>query len=92
MVKAIFGGEKLTSKRQATFPVKLCEELRLSPGDEIEIEKQFINGKPGWVLRKKQLDLSWIGSLNKYTKGKSNDWRAIKKRISQVFVKGTTDD
>ena len=83
---------KLTSKRQATFPVKLCEELRLSPGDEIEIEKELINGKPGWVLRKKQPDLSWIGSLNKYTKGKSNGWQTIKKEIVKAFVKETTDD
>ncbi len=37
---------KLTAKRQATLPRALCEELGIEPGDELEVEREMLRGKP----------------------------------------------
>jgi bifunctional DNA-binding transcriptional regulator/antitoxin component of YhaV-PrlF toxin-antitoxin module len=52
----------LTTKRQATLPRELCEELGVHPGDQIDLERAVIDDKPVWVLRPHRLDWSWIGS------------------------------
>lgn len=41
----------LTSKRQATFPVAMCEELNIGPGDAVEVESVLLKGEQVWVLR-----------------------------------------
>lgn len=53
----------LTSKRQATFPKAVCEELHLAPGDEIQLERRLLSGETVWVLRPNSVDWSWIGSV-----------------------------
>jgi bifunctional DNA-binding transcriptional regulator/antitoxin component of YhaV-PrlF toxin-antitoxin module len=58
---------KLTSKRQATFPAELCEEMGLIPGDELELIPRAEGGERYWILQKrKSPDRPWFGSLKAY--------------------------
>lgn len=52
----------LTSKRQATLPRELCEDLGVQPGDQLDVERAMVNGQPAWILRPRRLDWSWIGA------------------------------
>ena len=52
----------LTSKRQATFPRELCDELGIHPGDRIDLERAVVDGQPVWVVKPHRVDWSWIGS------------------------------
>ncbi len=53
---------KLTAKRQATLPRRLCEELEVGPGDRIELERRVEGGEPIWIMRPRKVDWSWIGT------------------------------
>ena len=53
----------LTSKRQATLPKELCEQLHITGGDEINLEPRVIDGETVWILRPKTVDWSWVGSV-----------------------------
>ncbi len=69
---------KLTSKRQATFPRAVCEEMNLRPGDRIELTPAEVDGQQVWVLRPKEpLEMPWIGCLEKYARGKDHSMAAI---------------
>lgn len=58
---------KLTSKRQATFPVELCEDLGLGPGDELELIPRVEGGERVWILQKRKTpQRSWLGCLSGY--------------------------
>ena len=52
---------RLTTKRQATLPRALCEELDVNPGDEIALERRVFEGETLWILRPRKIDWSWIG-------------------------------
>ena len=45
---------RLTSKRQATFPIKLCQELGVKPGDHLILERKNIEGDIAWTLKPKK--------------------------------------
>ncbi len=51
----------LTAKRQVTFPASVLAELRVAPGDKLEI----IRGADGFLIRPKRVDVSRLGSLRK---------------------------
>jgi bifunctional DNA-binding transcriptional regulator/antitoxin component of YhaV-PrlF toxin-antitoxin module len=54
----------LTTKRQATFPVQVCDDLNLRPGDIIELEPAELAGERVWVLRpQKPPQRPWLGCL-----------------------------
>lgn len=55
---------KLTSKRQATLPKELCDEMAVRPGSRIAVERRVIDGETVWVLRPDTFDWSWIGSVS----------------------------
>jgi len=74
---------KLTSKRQATFPVEVCRELNLRPGDLIRLERRVVRGAVLWCLRPGSIDWSWVGAARKYAGGKSHRWSDIEKSISK---------
>lgn len=58
---------KLTSKRQATFPVEVCEGLGIGPGDEIELVARVENGERCWLLKKRRAtERAWLGGLGQY--------------------------
>jgi len=80
MVKTL----KLTSKRQATFPVALCEELGVCPGDELKLERQILNGEATWVIQAKEKPgTPWFGALRDYATDKPHDMKSIRTTIGQ---------
>jgi bifunctional DNA-binding transcriptional regulator/antitoxin component of YhaV-PrlF toxin-antitoxin module len=80
---------KLTSKRQATLPKTLCEEMGIHNGDTIQVEPATVKGKRVWVLVPPQTPTTpWFGCLRKYAKGKSHDMKAIRKSIERGWGSG----
>ena len=70
---------KLTSKRQATFPAALCDELGVHPGDELQLERRILNGEAAWVIQaKKTPGMPWFGALRGYAAGKPHDMQSIR--------------
>lgn len=74
---------KLTTKRQATFPVALCRELGVRAGDRLVLERREIDGETVWLVRKPHPDWSWAGSLREYGSDRSHDWEAIERSIER---------
>jgi bifunctional DNA-binding transcriptional regulator/antitoxin component of YhaV-PrlF toxin-antitoxin module len=74
---------KVTTKRQATLPVSLCDEMGVRPGDRIEAERRVVGGKTVWVLRGSKPDWSWFGAARKYAKGKSHRWKDVRRSIDR---------
>lgn len=70
----------ITSKRQATFPRELCEELGVIPGDRLDVDRAVLNGEAVWVLRPRHIDWSWIGEA-KIPAGLSHDMSDIRDSI-----------
>lgn len=77
------GTIRLTSKRQATLPRELCEEMRIGPGDLLIVERVEHDGESLWCLRASRPETpSWFGSLRKYAKDKPHDMESIRKSIA----------
>ena len=75
---------KLTSKRQATFPVEVCEALGLEPGDEIELAPRSEDGERIWILRPKHAGRrSWLGSLRRYGRGRDHSLEVIRASVAR---------
>ena len=65
---------RLTSKRQATFPARLCDELGVSSGDEIELKREERKGKAVWILEARPSEPpAWVGSLRRYAQNAAGD-------------------
>jgi bifunctional DNA-binding transcriptional regulator/antitoxin component of YhaV-PrlF toxin-antitoxin module len=79
---------KITSKRQATLPAALCEELGVGPGDALELERRVLSGELLWVLRAAKPDWSWFGGASGYSKSRSHWWADIEESIAR----GTADE
>jgi len=56
----------ITSKRQATLPAALCEEIGLRPGSRVVLQRRVLDGETVWVLRSRKPDWSWIGAARRY--------------------------
>ena len=78
---------KITAKRQATFPLELCRDLGIQPGDSLRVEKRLIRGERVWTLQPNGPSDSWFGSLRKYAKGKSHDLEKIRHRVGKRMGK-----
>ena len=78
---------KVTTKRQATLPVALCDELGIEPGDHIVAERRVIDGETVWVLRGSKLDWSWFAAAKKYGRGKSHRWGDVRRSIERGWRK-----
>lgn len=66
---------KLTSKRQGTFPVEVCRQLGVGPGDSLMIEAMGEGDEKVWVLKSaKDARPSWLGRLSKYAVKASEPW------------------
>ncbi len=75
---------RLTSKRQATLPVQLCEELGVKPGDEIILERQKTTDEITWLLKpKKKIQSRWFAQLKKYAKNKEHDMVSIRSSMGK---------
>ena len=58
------GTIRLTSKRQATLPRELCEEMHIGPGDLILVEKVEHDGQSVWCLRPSRPETPpWFGEV-----------------------------
>ena len=77
---------KITTKRQATLPVALCEELGVGPGDTLTLERRELGGELVWVLRAPKPDWSWLGAAHEYAEGKSHDWEDIERSIEKGWA------
>lgn len=66
---------KMTAKRQATFPVRVCDALGVKPGDRISLQEQERNGERVWVLKPvRVLKRPWLFALAKYAKNAPRPW------------------
>jgi bifunctional DNA-binding transcriptional regulator/antitoxin component of YhaV-PrlF toxin-antitoxin module len=76
----------ITSKRQATLPVALCQELGLRPGEKVNLDRRVVNGETVWVLRGRRLDWSWFGAARRYGKGKRHRWTGVRQSIERGWA------
>lgn len=73
---------KLTAKRQATFPVEVCEELGVKPGDRLLLERREMDGAPAWVIHPASPTGSpWFAALRRFAVGKSHSMADIRRSI-----------
>jgi bifunctional DNA-binding transcriptional regulator/antitoxin component of YhaV-PrlF toxin-antitoxin module len=78
---------KITSKRQVVLPGVLCEEMRVGPGDRLEVEPVEVGGERLWALKPAcEPDLPAFGLLRKYVKGKTPDWRETRRRLEDAWA------
>lgn len=76
---------RLTTKRQATLPKSLCEEMHVGPGDTLKVEKVTIGGELYWCLSPVREDgPAWFGALREYGQGKSHAMDAIRQSITSA--------
>jgi len=69
----------LNRKRQATFPVRLCQELKIGPGDVVEVESVRLKGEQVWILRShKSKDRPWLGCFSHKASAKDHSMEAIR--------------
>jgi bifunctional DNA-binding transcriptional regulator/antitoxin component of YhaV-PrlF toxin-antitoxin module len=81
----------LTSKRQATFPVQVCHDLNLKPGDVIQLEPVELAGERVWVLRPQKLPpRPWLGCLAGKTTVTSHSLEAVRASVAAGRKKGST--
>jgi AbrB family looped-hinge helix DNA binding protein len=76
----------ITSKRQATLPAELCDELGVQPGDQLNLERKQVAGQSVWVITGKKPDWSWLGAARAYAQGKSHQWADIEESIEQGWA------
>jgi len=79
----------LTSKRQATLPALLCDELGVGPGSTLVATRAIVKGRRVWVLEPPALDWSWFGAVAKYAKGKPHDLNSIRKSVARGRKRGS---
>jgi bifunctional DNA-binding transcriptional regulator/antitoxin component of YhaV-PrlF toxin-antitoxin module len=76
---------RITSKRQATLPKALCDEMGVQPGDSLSVERLSLEEENAWVLRPVESSHKpgWVGSLKRYAAGKAHDMDSIRKSIEE---------
>ncbi len=76
---------RLTAKRQATLPRRLCEEMRLRPGDAIVADATVIGGERVWLLKPADgLETPWFGRLKRYARGKRHDLASVRRSVEKA--------
>lgn len=76
---------RLTAKRQATLPKKLCEEMRLRPGDALVVDERVVEGKRVWLLSSADsIETPWFARLKPYAKAKRHDLRSVRKSVESA--------
>ena len=80
---------RLTTKRQATLPKQLCEEMGVRSGDVIQVEAATVKGERVWYLKPSAaVETPWFGRLKGYAKGKAHKMTAIRKSIARRRMRG----
>jgi bifunctional DNA-binding transcriptional regulator/antitoxin component of YhaV-PrlF toxin-antitoxin module len=76
---------RLTAKRQATLPKRLCEQMNLQPGDALVVEEEAVAGRRVWRLSPADdVETPWFGSLKRYGKGKRHDMDSVRRSIAKA--------
>jgi len=76
---------RLTAKRQATLPKRLCEEMSLRPGDALVVDEKMIDGKRVWLLSPAdRIETPWFGCLKRYGIGKRHDMQSVRGSIAKA--------
>jgi bifunctional DNA-binding transcriptional regulator/antitoxin component of YhaV-PrlF toxin-antitoxin module len=77
---------RLTSKRQATFPVRVCQALDVRPGDELALEQgRDADGSTVWRLKPvAPRARPWMGRLRRYAAGKSHAMETVRASIARA--------
>lgn len=79
---------RLTAKRQATLPKRLCEEMSLRPGDTLVVDERVLDGRRVWLLSPAdRIDTPWFASLKRYGKGKRHDMKSVRESIAKARQK-----
>jgi bifunctional DNA-binding transcriptional regulator/antitoxin component of YhaV-PrlF toxin-antitoxin module len=80
---------KLTSKRQATLPKKLCEEMNLKPSDGISVGSEVVDDQRVWLMKPaREAEMPWFGALKSYAKNRRHDMDSIRKSIMKARKDG----
>lgn len=76
---------RITSKRQATLPKALCDEMGVQPGDSLSVERTSVDDQDTWVIRPVESARKprWVGSLKKYASDKTHDMESVRKSIEE---------
>ncbi len=72
---------------KAVLPAKLCREMGLQPGDEVEVKMRVIDGKSGWLLQRREPDFSWIGSLKDHVKNRDHDLSRVDEVVEMAIAR-----
>jgi len=87
-ILAVMATFKITTKRQATLPASLCEELGVKPGDSLQAQRTVVDGQTVWVLRGRKPDWSWFGAAKTYGARKSHRWADVRESIDRGWRGG----
>jgi AbrB family looped-hinge helix DNA binding protein len=80
---------KITAKRQATLPKKLCEEMNLQPGDALIVDSRIVDGEKVWVIKPAaEVETPWFGTLRHYAEGKQHNMKSIRKSVAEARSRG----
>ena len=80
---------RMTAKRQATFPKKLCDEMHVQAGDSLVVQATEVDGVKVWILRPvASAGVPWFGSPRQYAEGKRHDMRSVRRSIQEVRTHG----
>ncbi|NLS92228.1 MAG: AbrB/MazE/SpoVT family DNA-binding domain-containing protein [Planctomycetaceae bacterium] len=76
---------RITSKRQATLPKALCDEMGVEPGDSLSVERTRVDDQDTWIIRpvESARKPGWLGSLKCYAAGKRHDMDSIRRSIEE---------
>ena len=79
---------QLTAKRQATFPVEVCEALQIRPGDRIGlVPRRGADGAVAWELQPvRGRERAWMGAFRAQAKGKPHDMAVVRESIARGRV------
>jgi bifunctional DNA-binding transcriptional regulator/antitoxin component of YhaV-PrlF toxin-antitoxin module len=76
---------RLTTKRQATLPLRLCEELRVGPGDSLLVDARVVDGERVWLLKPADaVETPWFARLRRYGKGKRHDLASVRRSVEKA--------
>lgn len=78
---------RITSKRQATLPKALCDELGVRAGDSLSVERVSIDDGDAWIIRPlaPRSEPGWVGALKRYAAGKRHDMQSIRRSIEEAI-------
>jgi bifunctional DNA-binding transcriptional regulator/antitoxin component of YhaV-PrlF toxin-antitoxin module len=82
---------RITSKRQATLPKALCDEMGVQPGDSLSVERLSVEDEDAWVIRlvESSQKPAWMGSLKRYAVGKVHDMESVRHSIKEARGRGS---